>query len=272
MKQLHIFLSDSDMCRLLEFILSLGSASIYTTHAEPVKSISDIDNNNLFFCIIPKDWELLLNTQEGQIFVDLNTPCLRLEAPFASSKDLTVSGSLCIVGNDSPPLRSMYNTICHHIKANYIRSTDKYYYISPNLYRQWREGLVSFGFALLHYQAYNIKLENFSMDEFLVFLKQQGYHIYVNGHDIREDQNVNMYLADSYVIFSANAFLKTKIAARKKYFLPDSECVFLYKKKHHYQFVIDVRLLQETNKRNTIMQMFCNIKAHYGENLQPVLE
>ncbi len=142
---------------------------------------------------------------------------------------------------DKTPESEAFRKIVKFIKKEYVLSSDKKYYIGAGIYDDWFHYKVDTQ-LMFSYQSIKTDISIFDFGDFRKYIESCGYTVKGNGLDVRrisDESNV-----DGYIIFSDNCLLKTITTARKVFYTPNSQCVFLHLKQGgKIEFVIDTRLL-----------------------------
>ncbi len=148
---------------------------------------------------------------------------------------------LYINPNDQIPESEAFYKIVKFIKKEYVLSTDKKYYIGKGIYDDWLHYKVDTQ-LMFSYQSIKMNSSIFDFCNFRKYIEACGYTVKGNGLDVRhtyDESNVN-----EYIIFSDNCSLKTITIARKVFYTPNSQCVFLrLSRRGKIEFVIDSRLI-----------------------------
>lgn len=164
---------------------------------------------------------------------------------------------------DKTPESAAFRKIKKFIKEKYVLSTDRMYYIGSGIYDDWLHYKID---TQLMFSYQSIRMDNsiFDFSEFRKYIEACGYTVKGNGLDIRrtyDESNV-----DGYVIFSDNCLLNTITVARKIYYKPNSQCVFLNLwHGKQIEFIFDNRLLSGSCEeivrlKNFILEFLSTLK------------
>lgn len=253
MKRLDILFSEEDLRDLLGWVRQLPVA-LYTYWGETVGD-GELDGTGRYF-LLPEGERPILRQAGRRTCVSDETPCIWMEPTRISEQGLYTPGTVGTASEKHPKLQAVYNELTRHIKSTYHRSWDKAFYVAPKLYERWHSGQVSFHF-FVDAAVLDVPQAQFSMEAFARHMEAQGYRLLEDGRDIRE--GVENLGAENLIVCRPDAALNPWLAARRRYFYPDSECVFLWKRKNGVRFVADAQLF-ERNTGSSVAELFREIE------------
>lgn len=246
-KNIYIYQNNADT---LNFLLYLHSIDVllYSYNKGTITEVKLIDESDelegKFFYIISNKNSHVLSFKK-ELFEDNNVDMIEIYTPFKDKNNSLQNGRISLIKNsDDSYLLEIFKKIYNYIKENYIRSTNKHYYVAPCIYNDWLNYKTVFA-DLFKYNDIKKNSKNFNFENFVRYIKDSGYCIDENGKDIRNNE-FNL-LGDGYVIYLKDSMLKQYLCSRKIYYTTNSECIFLYvyhknDKTVEYHFLLDERL------------------------------
>lgn len=237
MKHMDVCYNEIDFRQLLDHIQSFSGYEYALKGRKIIRTLNDsaLDEQRIIITLQPIDLHQEFNEglleQLDCIFVEKMT--------FTDNSMYHPGGISCYSTN--PKVISLYQKVSKFIKSNYIKTYDASYFIGPELYRNWKNHKVEFHFFV---DAFSFTVDGlcFDLQRFIATFAALGYTIEENWHDIRKPESV--FQGNEFVIHYPNAKTHTKLISRRKFFFPDSECVFLWKeeqKKPCWRFIVDAR-------------------------------
>lgn len=247
MKSIYFYADQTDLTKMLIYLQSMQIKfiSYYGVQLNPNEYHFDW-NGELFF-VVPETKSQINISKKHLFFDDKVEDHIQLQTPYNPKGELPTlqCGSFHLqIYESNPALLHQFNLIIKYIKGNYTLSDDKHYYVAPSIGNSWLKNELQFP-ELFKYKELRICLTDQEIENILQIVNSQGFDMIENGKDIRDNSALD-YGKESYVICLPAAKMYAGIASRRKYYLPGSECIFLYKRKikknFQYIFRLDVRL------------------------------
>ena len=262
MKQLYALLDKEDLFSLLKY-MNQSRVDIYThwgVRFQLPESAEMIDNSQIY-CILPSGSVPVFRKIKSKTWISEETACVWIHPTLISPTGLYTPGPIGVSSITTPEVNAIFRVVATYIKASYQRTYDGGVYIAPTLLSKWRSGQISFHFFVTA-RVVDILQTDFCIEALFHYMQTHGCIIREDGRDIRaQDSNLNIH-ADNYILFFNGAALKEWIACRKRYYYPESECVFLWRQKNKIRLIADGRFFESGDSNGPVVQMFQLIKDY----------
>lgn len=232
---MYLYQNSVDRITFLQYAESLGCA-IYNYRGSLVDVLGIADNVGYLF-IRPKN-TIITNVKEASSVCFVPT--------YRGNNDIFQPGQLSLLktdDKDQKDLKTIYKKLCLYIKEHYILSDHKDLYIGHSFYQDYNSYKVMVPFPL-QYKIAILPASQFNLKGYLHDISHRGYIIENNGVYEEDSDGAR---CKGYIFHLPDACLKKKDEDFPIFFLSDSECVFLFKRKVkkelQYYFYLDMRLL-----------------------------
>lgn len=237
MKGLHVYLAFEDYCAIFDMLDSY-SCAIYAKKKESfirleTRPIRGIDT---FYAFLP-----------ANAVPDFQSEYIYVVGPSQTERGMLSAG---FVGGTctTKESKAIFNRIIRFVKTTYQRTYDKAFYLGPVFYQRWLMHEVKLD-CFADAESFLIMEEQLPPPDLLNRLKEMDLMVATNGRDIRLEDLASTVASESMIAYRQGAELSFWLSSRKKYFYPDSDCIFIWREKHRkntfWRVLIDSRVLWE---------------------------
>ena len=233
---MDIYTTQTDYTALLRFALTFP-AKLYSANGvlTQTRDLQDAHTEEAFY-LFPEEEALLL--QDGAR--DFSTKyeegcCIRMEPSGKTDYGFYCPGILAY-RRPSKSVKALYGKLQRNIHSNYHKSFVGTW-IGPDLYSAWKARRESFRFPFfVDAQSFCVPRDALDLPGFLDEIERGGYCIHPEQQNVRKQRPHEN--TDSYVISTPDGKLTASLHAGIRWYLPESEAVFLSQTQKNQAWII----------------------------------